>query len=169
MKNIKNNVAIIIALVTLLSSCKTSSNLNLDNEPKKAPKEIVNMITIDKKKEVKKVEGNLDKVNRVFFEFNSSSLTIDAKKNLKLQALWIKSNSPKSISVQGHCDERGSRSYNMTLGKKRAMAVKKFLVNEGIESNIVNVVSYGEDRPYVNGVGEKFWSQNRNAVTVEVK
>jgi peptidoglycan-associated lipoprotein len=153
----KNKIATIITLSILLSSCKTI----VDTKPvesNKAPEKVI----------ISAKETTLSKVDKVFFQFDSSSLDKNAKKNLNLQAAWIKNNSPQSILIQGHCDERGSRSYNMILGKKRALAVKKFLVSEGVKSKIINIVSYGEDRPVTRGKGEKVWSQNRRAVTIEV-
>ena len=69
-------------------------------------------------------------------------------------------------SIEEHCDERGSREYNMALGERRAQAVKNYLVNLGISANRIKTVSYGEERPTALGHNEDAWKQNRRAVAV---
>ena len=78
----------------------------------------------------------------------------------------IKSNAKLTIIVEGHCDERGSNLYNKKLGKKRAEAIKKFLVKSGFKSSKISVVSYGENKPAEQGHDENAWSKNRRAEIV---
>jgi len=104
--------------------------------------------------------------DRTFFEVGSSSLSVDAKKILDNQTAWLKSDPKIKIIVEGHCDERGAREYNIALGAKRANAVKQYLTSNGVESRRVKTISYGKERPAFVGSGEEIWSKNRRSVTV---
>jgi len=105
-------------------------------------------------------------VDRVFFGYDSSVLTGEAQATLERQAAWLRSNGDKSVVVEGHCDERGTREYNLALGERRAAAAKSYLVSLGIPSGRISTVSYGKERPAVLGSNESVWAQNRRAVTV---
>ncbi len=102
---------------------------------------------------------------RVFFAFNSSEISDEAKNNLLGQALYMKNHEDTKIQIAGNCDERGSTEYNLALGARRANAAKEVLVNDGIESNRISTISYGKERPLVKGTGEDVWKFNRNATT----
>lgn len=104
--------------------------------------------------------------DRVFFETDSSSLTTEAQGTLDRQAAWLKQYSNVNVTVEGHCDERGTREYNLALGERRANAAKKYLVGVGVTGNRVSTISYGKERPAVIGSDENSWDQNRRAVTV---
>lgn len=104
--------------------------------------------------------------DRVFFEFDSSVLDAQSQDTLSRQAGWLQQNPNISVTVEGHCDERGTREYNIALGERRAYAAKKYLVSLGVEPNRVSTVSYGKERPAVVGSDESAWAQNRRAVTV---
>lgn len=104
--------------------------------------------------------------DRVFFELDSSQLDNEAQATLSKQAEWLKSNANVKLTVEGHCDERGTREYNIALGERRATAVKKFLVGLGIPSNRISTISYGKERPAIIGSDDASWSQNRRAVSV---
>ena len=103
----------------------------------------------------------------VFFEYNSDKLSNEGKTILDNQAKWLKDNSDTRITIEGHCDQRGSKEYNYALGKKRAVAAKKYLIDQGVNSSKIRVVSYGKDRPAVQGEGEEVWSKNRRAIVVK--
>jgi peptidoglycan-associated lipoprotein len=103
--------------------------------------------------------------DRVFFEFDSFELTVDAQSTLDAQTAWLKQYSDVSITVEGHADERGTREYNIALGAKRANIVFSYLMDAGIDSGRMNTLSYGKERPEVVGSTESAWSQNRRAVT----
>ena len=114
-------------------------------------------------------QAKIDEVevsDRVFFDLNSASISDDAKKILDTQAAWLKSDSTISITIEGNCDERGAREYNLALGEKRANVAKKYLVSKGVESSRIKTISYGKERPSFIGSGETIWSKNRNAITV---
>jgi len=104
--------------------------------------------------------------DRVFFELDHSDLSQEARATLDRQAAWLKKYASVRVTLEGHCDERGTREYNMALGARRANAARAYLVALGIPSGRIQTVSYGAERPAVLGTGETVWSQNRRAVTV---
>lgn len=104
--------------------------------------------------------------DRVFFALDSSSLSGEAQATLERQANWLKQYGNVNAVVEGHCDERGTREYNLALGERRATAVKNYLVNLGVPANRLSTISYGKERPAVLGSGESSWGQNRRGVTV---
>jgi len=104
--------------------------------------------------------------DRVFFAFDSSAISADAADVLNSQAKWLKSHDNVKVVVQGYCDERGTREYNLALGERRANAVKQYLVSKGIAADRISTISYGKERPAVLGNNETAWAQNRRAVTV---
>ena len=102
---------------------------------------------------------------RVFFAFNSSEISKEAQNNLLGQALYMKNHPDTKIQIAGNCDERGSTEYNLALGAKRANAAKEVIVEDGVESSRISTISYGKERPLVQGSGEEVWKWNRNATT----
>ena len=102
----------------------------------------------------------------VFFAFDSSTLSSEAQAALDTQVAWLKNHEDVNVIVQGHCDDRGTREYNLALGERRANAVKQYLVSQGIEESRISTISYGKERPAVLGNNEAAWAQNRRAVTV---
>ena len=104
--------------------------------------------------------------DRVFFGYDSSDLDSDALELLQDQVAWLKQNSDVSITIEGHCDERGTREYNLALGEKRAQAVKNYLIGLGINPDRVSTISYGKERPAVVGSNDGAWAQNRRSVTL---
>ena len=104
--------------------------------------------------------------DRVFFELASSTLSADAQHVLERQSAWLKQYPNVNVTVEGHCDERGTREYNLALGERRAAATKKYLAGLGVTANRISTISYGKERPSVIGSDESAWSQNRRAVTV---
>ena len=102
---------------------------------------------------------------RVFFAFNSSEISDEARDNLLGQALYMKNHADTKIQIAGNCDERGSTEYNLALGARRANAAKAVLVNDGVQANRISTISYGKERPLVKGTGEEVWKWNRNATT----
>ena len=103
--------------------------------------------------------------DRVFFEFDSSELTVDAQATLDAQASWLMQYPDTNITIEGHADERGTREYNLALGDKRAFAVYSYLAQAGIDTNRMEYISWGKERPEVVGSDETAYSQNRRGVT----
>ena len=100
-----------------------------------------------------------------FLDMIVPSLDSDAKELLQHQAAWLKQHNKTSIIIEGHCDERGTREYNLALGEKRAQAVKNYLNSLGVGISSMSTVSYGKERPAVVGSNDAAWSQNRRSVT----
>jgi len=103
--------------------------------------------------------------DRVFFGYDSSELDSDAQELLQDQVAWLKQYSDVSVTIEGHCDERGTREYNLALGEKRAQSVKNYLISLGVSESRVSTISYGKERPAVIGSNDGAWSQNRRSVT----
>ncbi len=104
--------------------------------------------------------------DRVFFNYDSSELDGDAQELLQDQVAWLKQYSDVSVIIEGHCDERGTREYNLALGEKRAQSVKNYLIGLGISADRVSTISYGKERPAVVGSNDGAWAQNRRSVTI---
>ena len=103
--------------------------------------------------------------DRVLFGYDSSELDDDDRSVLDNQAKFLNQNPSLKVTIEGHCDEGGTREYNLALGEKRASAVKDYLISVGINSERVSVVSYGKERPQVLGSNKAAWSMNRRSVT----
>ncbi len=104
--------------------------------------------------------------DRVFFAYDKSDLSQAARTTLDKQATWLKQYGQNRVVVEGHCDERGTREYNLALGERRANSAKSYLINQGIAAARVTTISYGKERPVALGANEAAYSQNRRAVTV---
>jgi peptidoglycan-associated lipoprotein len=117
--------------------------------------------TVDPNTELKTQVGD-----RVFFAFDKSDITTEAKAILERQAAFAKKYPQLTFTLEGHCDERGTREYNLALGERRATAAKNALVTLGVATSRLQTISYGKERPAVVGSNEAAWAQNRRAVTV---
>ena len=103
--------------------------------------------------------------DRVFFDYDKAVIMAAAEKTLKRQVAWLKQYGDVTVTIEGHCDERGTREYNLALGERRANAVKNFLVALGVDAGRIVTISYGKERPEAIGHNEAAWSQNRRGVT----
>ena len=104
--------------------------------------------------------------DRVFFDFDESTIKAEGQQTLQRQADWLKKYPNVTVTVEGHCDDRGTREYNLALGERRATAVQRGLVALGVQANRIKTISYGKERPAVLGDNESSWAQNRRGVTV---
>ncbi len=104
--------------------------------------------------------------NTVFFDYDSSALSADAEGTLMRQAAFLNANPALTVTLEGHCDERGTREYNLALGERRGSAARDFLLAQGVDSARIRVVSYGKERPAAAGSNESSWAKNRRAATV---
>ena len=95
-----------------------------------------------------------------YFDFDKSTLKPEARAALNMHAQRLRE-TPVSIRLEGHADERGTREYNMALGERRAAAVKEYLVLQGVNSDLIEVISYGEERPAALGSDDGSWALNR--------
>jgi len=108
-------------------------------------------------------------LNDVFFDFDKYNLTAESKSTLEGNASELKRVMDTMVTIEGHCDERGTISYNLALGEKRANAAKDYLVALGIDGSRISVVSYGKERPFDPGHDETAWAKNRRAHMVVKK
>lgn len=112
----------------------------------------------------------LTAVKDIFFDFDQAMIRDDSKKTMADNVLWLKTNPAAKVTIEGHCDERGSSEYNLALGERRARVTRDFLVAAGIEANRVNTISFGKERPFVLGHDESAWKWNRRAhFTLSIK
>jgi len=98
-----------------------------------------------------------------FFDFDSYALRDDARSVLDRDARMLRDNMGTSVTIEGHCDERGTVEYNQALGERRAQAARDYLVSAGIDASRIQIISYGKERPFADGHDESAWQQNRRA------
>lgn len=99
----------------------------------------------------------------VYFDYDSSELKPQSKAKLETAADWLKKNPNVNVQIEGHCDERGTSEYNLALGERRALAARRYLISLGINMDRIFTISYGEERPAVEGHDESAWKFNRRA------
>jgi|SRR5579859_3155519 len=156
-----------VAAVSLLAACSS-------DEPKKAeqaaqatppapskPAPVTDNLVPGSQADFVKNVGD-----RVFFDYDKSSLKPEGKDQLTKWVAFLKKYPNDQLLVEGHADERGTREYNLALGEKRANAVKEFLAANGVEAARLKTVSYGKERPAVLGSNEAAYAQNRRGVGV---
>jgi peptidoglycan-associated lipoprotein len=102
----------------------------------------------------------------VHFSYNGYNVEDTDKGTLGKQASWLQRYPSVRVTIEGHCDERGTREYNLALGARRANAVKEYLVSQGVSAGRVETVSYGKERPICTQSNEECWGQNRRGVTI---
>ncbi|MCF6196358.1 MAG: peptidoglycan-associated lipoprotein Pal [Emcibacter sp.] len=169
----------LIGAALLLSAC-ANSNTNtgaLDNAPAEPvaaePQEPVvaeptESVTTEPMMEDPATEESLDRAADnalVYFGYDRYDLSAEGGAGLQAQAAWLVAHADVKVTVEGHCDERGTREYNLALGDRRANAVKNYLVALGVDPSRIHTVSYGKERPAVTGTGESVWSKNRRGYT----
>lgn len=102
-------------------------------------------------------------LSRIHFDFDKYNVKSEYQSAMKSNANWLQGHPSSNVTVEGHCDERGTREYNVGLGDRRARSAKSYLVNLGVGANRVSTISYGEERPTCTGHNENCWWQNRRA------
>ena len=165
------NKKIILPIMSLflLASCETATKNAVKGDASKASASAKSSVSKSKSLFGSAKETPADKLvgvgDRVLFDYDSSNLSSDAKLTLDKQSRFLRVNSDLTFTIEGHCDERGTREYNLALGEKRATAVRDYLVIEGISPDRIRVISYGKEKPAVVGSNDMAWSKNRRAVT----
>ncbi|MGM0704015.1 MAG: peptidoglycan-associated lipoprotein Pal [Pseudomonadota bacterium] len=109
-------------------------------------------------------DGRIPEVRTIYFDFDSDTIKSQYEPVLTAHARYLRSNGNARVVLQGHTDERGTREYNMALGERRAGSVSRFLEVQGVSPSQVEVVSYGEERPAVQGHDEEAYAENRRVV-----
>ncbi len=163
-KNVWLAIALVMTLPVMLftASCtkkvvQTQSVSMVEPEVQKAPDRSAEKAAAREAAETAFVNEN------IHFAFNSSVLSGQARQILNSMAKYLRTNPDITITVEGHCDDRGTDAYNITLGKRRAESVKNLLADLGIDTNRLKIVSYGEERPIAMGHNEASWAKNRRA------
>ena len=150
------NTFLVLLLSLVLSACATQKAVKIDSK-----------IQGDVYTGTDSVKYLADGVkDRVFFATNESVLTTASRDTLRKQAAWLRKNSDITVVLEGHCDERGTREYNLALGERRANAAKDYLMTYGVASDRISVISYGKERPVDSGSSPLAWSKNRRSVTI---
>jgi peptidoglycan-associated lipoprotein len=103
--------------------------------------------------------------DRVFFDFDRSTLKPDARATLDRQSGWLSRYPQVNVQLAGNCDDRGTEEYNLALGQRRANSSRDYLVARGVAGSRISTISYGKDRPTALGDNEQSWAQNRNTIT----
>ena len=164
----------IIGAISLLSACETASQkvVSGTTASSSAPASSSAKSSVDKKKSLfaaakqTAAEKLIAVGDRVLFDYDSAKLDTSAKILLDGQSRFLRANTDLNFIVEGHCDERGTREYNLALGEQRATAVRDYLVIQGIDPDRIKVISYGKEKPAVVGSNTMAWSKNRRAVTI---
>ena len=169
------NIIALIGAVSLLSACETASQKVMSNSStttasKANSASSASAGTANKSLFAKTKQTVADKLvavgDRVLFDYDSASLDSSSKITLDAQSRFLRANTDLNFIVEGHCDERGTREYNLALGEQRATAVRDYLVIQGIDPDRIKVISYGKEKPAVVGSNGMAWSKNRRAVTI---
>ena len=173
MKN-KILIATAISSLLLLSACETASQKVVTGTSATSGSASSSSASssVDKKKslfgaaKLTKAEKLIAVGDRVLFDYDSAKLDSSAKILLDAQSRFLRANTDLNFIIEGHCDERGTREYNLALGEQRATAVRDYLVIQGIDPDRIKVISYGKEKPAVVGSNNMAWSKNRRAVTI---
>lgn len=104
--------------------------------------------------------------DRVFFGVDQFEVSPESAATLDKQADWLRANPSVTLTIEGHCDERGTREYNLALGQKRAESVRRYLAAAGVDGGRLQTLSFGKERPAVAGSSADVWQQNRRAISV---
>jgi peptidoglycan-associated lipoprotein len=170
-------IAFLVLIIANLSSCQNLLKKNPPNDFKiqddsNSSTEIEPYETVNSEQEAQALnqqsQSKLQEIevqDRVFFNYDSFELNDESKKVLDAQITWLKSDNKIKIIIEGHCDERGTREYNLALGERRANSVKKYLSENGITPNRVSLISYGKEKPAFFGASDEIFAKNRRAVT----
>ena len=177
--------AFLISLTIFVVGCATQT-VETKSEPKK--QKVTKVIKVEPKPSVKVVVAEpepikiipdpvIEKIQKVipkpptqestvYFDFDSSQLSEEAKMIVKKHSEFLRENPEYSVTLEGHADARGDESYNENLGSQRVVAIKAVLLSENIDENQINLVSYGESKPAVEGDSISAWRSNRRAIFI---
>ena len=161
-----NKLFAVVGTALLLTACASSQETAIDTygDTNGGWKDAVNIMELEPTAMTNAFKKT--GVDVVYFALNAHSLDAKAKADLKAQADWLKENPRALIVIEGRCDERGTREYNLALGDRRANAARSYLIAQGVPANRIRTISYGKDKPVVLGSDEESWAKNRSATTV---
>ena len=157
--------ALVIAFVFAMGACsKKDAEVVTDPEPVEEappPPPPVELVEEEPVEEVPVVK--MPVLNDVFFDYDKAALSDESKRILADNATQLRESDEVTITIEGHCDERGTVAYNLALGERRANAAKDYLVSLGVGASQVKTISYGKERPFDPGHTEAAWAKNRRA------
>ena len=156
----------IVAATFLFAACETASEIGGDSASTSSASSASSASSSSTAAAKTEADKLAEVGNTVYFDFDSSELSDNAQMTLNRQAAFLNVNPTLVIVVEGHADERGTREYNLALGDRRATAVRDYLLAKGLNSARVRTVSYGKERPAVEGSTEAAWVRNRRSATV---
>ena len=156
----------IVAATFLFAACETASQVGGDSASTSSASSASSASSSSAAAAKTEADKLAEVGNTVYFDFDSSELSDNAQMTLNRQAAFLNVNPTLVIVVEGHADERGTREYNLALADRRATAVRDYLLAKGLNSARVRTVSYGKERPAVEGSTEAAWEKNRRAETV---
>ncbi len=158
----------VVAIALLIAGCQSASdqsNQSMVDSSRNAPPPVTAPTTPVTSARTPE-EGLQQAGNTIYFTYDGYSLDLTARAVVERQAQFLAENPTVTVTIEGHCDERGTREYNLALGDRRANAVKDYLTSLGINPSRMQTISYGEERPIAAGSNENAWADNRRAVTV---
>lgn len=153
----KKNYILLVAGLFILSSCETTGSGSGEAS-------LNNSTTADSSTLQNYLQREIG--DRVFFDTDKHNVSAAAARTLESQANWLNSTPGFNIRLEGHCDERGTREYNLALGERRANAVKDFLISFGVAASRIETRSFGKERPAAEGSTAEAWAENRRVVTI---
>jgi peptidoglycan-associated lipoprotein len=160
---------VVVAAAFLLAACSTASDDGADSGSSgasTAPAPTEQAATPSGPKPGTSLDLEINVGDRVFFDFDKSTLRANGRTTIERWAAWLKTYPGNRIMVEGHADERGTREYNLALGERRANASREYLISLGVDPNRVKTISYGKERPAIPGSNENAYAQNRRSVAV---
>lgn len=167
------NILVIVAILGLVackSKIKSQEEDSMSYEETSQEQQFEEIGTAEEAAKINtKTQQEIEEIevkDRVLFGYDSADLTEDAKKVLDVQSEWLKNDQSINITIEGHCDERGTREYNIALGERRANSAKSYLVNKGVLDTRIKTISFGKERPAFFGDTPEVMAKNRRAVTV---
>ena len=163
-------LVLLVPGLMLMTSCAQQSAVEQDTTQKMAepeesaePKTEAMDMDAEAAKRMAEQEMNQFLNEHVYFAFDSAALSAMAQSTLKRKADWLRKNAAAMVTIEGHCDERGTNEYNLALGERRAESARAYLVDLGISASRLSTISYGEERPLDPRQNEEAWAKNRRA------
>ncbi len=152
-----------VAALMLLAACTTKPQATAEAPPPPAPSQTTTTQSTIVPGSAEDLRVNVG--DTVHFDYDKSDIKDEDRGTLQRQAAWLQKYPQVRVTIEGHCDERGTREYNIALGARRANAVKEYLVSLGVSSARIDTISYGKERPICTESTEGCWAQNRRGVT----
>ena len=166
-----SRLALSVLAALFIAGCSSTATEPVDQQepveqaPEVVAPEVVEVVSDFAEDDTTPVDESGQPISRTFyFEYDKAILNPSDLATLEVHAQILVRNSDRSVVVQGHCDERGTREYNLALGERRAAAISSFLRSAGVGSRQIEVVSYGEERPQNPAHNSGAWAENRPAV-----